>query len=1833
MEYKSKILKWITLFVFALSVFLVNKIDANASDVPELQWKDGYIYWDEVHTRNNSSTVWFSVSKWEVSVIIDGVTYSGSIPYNSWNYNVTKTVGTKTTKYVYACKISEETFCTYLKNSSGTVLTPTQLENAYSSYILFNAVTIVHKANDMSTIYNENGQTEFRRADWLDGAACGWSFGHPPDTTLKTGGYWGMEVKVVKNENIKYTLTVNGTNTSEVWIKNSSGTKVATGTTSTSYRDKVNTVVSYGATALKGYHFGTSGTSTKSVSSYTITKPDTKPFLADANVLTVKYNANGGTGSIGNTTMSYGTANCTLTSSQPTREHYQFVGWNTKKDGTGTWVYPTTTEGCLDVGIKAKAEEWSYALGASIYEHSDNSVTLYAQWKINTLDIFYLNVDSSATSDGENLCTFGDSAYGAGWLDLTYRVSDNTFVNSPFKYTDTSIDLYNISTLGFVRTGYHTDASDAWKIRGEDFFIQQTSANTDSIIKKLKSYIETSHASIVLVPNWKPNTLTVTYDANGGTFGSGATTTQSMNYDSSYQLLETIPSRAGYTFKGWTASSSWNNSYTKYTKDSASQTAQDWAQSFDVQDNNSDDDSTCIDSVNNTITLYAQWEKTNTYTIHYLTSNGTQASQSFSVTFRNDATSASVTSFTNGNYYYIDSLTSVVFSGNTSISSFKDNSTVTKNGYSDWVERGIAKGDTSSTATTIGSTLSVSASESGTINYYATYQRKPTITFYDYATNTLKKRTLTGSVTIGGVTYDTAGMKYNGTVDRKPVFTFPTQNTMVYGEALTSGVKKNETWTSNGWSLDKTAKAKSYTNGSSLNMGTSYVSSSGTSKMASYGDYTYYGNYSKSVKLTYNANSGSVGTSYNSYTRYANINSSTPTTTKTTYNIPNAYYKDASSGLTIYTQGSWTYVAPSKDNNYWINNEDYKSVMAFNNIGTGYYSDNKTIWQYAPLVTETVYATWTNESNDVTVLKDAVWDNPDSDDLTVDFEGLENIDIDGIAKVTLTVTLNPSSTQYVANNLYIEDYYNTDMWDFVSSSTNNFGVDTSGTNAGTIKWTIGNVTVNKKTTITATYYLKLKEEYWTIDADGNKVTDNVNYYINPMNGKGTYAKSVQAYLDSLSGTVNSDGTYDVKNVALNRNDLYYKESAKSHKSYVYVNYHYDNNVIDGTQRYVAYPVDYVQMRDVDWKPEVSTDISISSDTNNIYQVIGADNTYFVQYDTRSTDSSNSIFKLNMNSMLDRSSSFYQITNNILNISNTTKGDIDNFIAVDSSNANLVFDSNLIPSTKQKSYTYTTDNSILKVKSALSIRSSVAKKLDNRTAYYLNGAVSTQDIVYATNQDGLTFDIVPNVLITDADDNKEYLFADASKKITLTIDATNPIITADSRIRTQSEDNVKWTASDGYVDINLVDSKTNPEPKTHTLTFEFKDEVSGINSPNASTNDWIGVIKDNVQVTLVNVDSGKTVFDYNTSTYGSIVSVKYNTINNMNKTGSVSVTLDPNNEDLLGHLQLTIKVIDNVGNWETKTYDIYSFCLTGNVNVVDTLPSADERNEAEIWNGEQGKIQISANGYVDRVKVDFEYSLVQASQKELIKRNNITGDEYKINGDYPYDDSNLTATKETVTYLASKYLKCKWGYLSGEIGGMPLSLAELATTEYTLNNSILNAHLDELIANYIANETGGYVQNVSGNNYAIYGTTLYTYPIYSGDTMKSYLDSYTLEGSVIMNEKPYPVNVIINGSKYATINYTETEDGYKASIEAQTIFESEWVKVGNEYLKPLVHYFYMPTYAEVRNGENANDHYIVQLTAYKDSGTDFVHSVSIQLTMTNDNYGGSLKDLQTIIKDN
>ncbi|MCH3943858.1 MAG: leucine-rich repeat protein [Atopobiaceae bacterium] len=75
----------------------------------------------------------------------------------------------------------------------------------------------------------------------------------------------------------------------------------------------------------------------------------------------VHFDANGGSGSMADESMTYGVA-ANLTTSSFTRSGYAFAGWNTKEDGTGT----------------------SYADGQSVEDldiSGTSTVTLYAQWK------------------------------------------------------------------------------------------------------------------------------------------------------------------------------------------------------------------------------------------------------------------------------------------------------------------------------------------------------------------------------------------------------------------------------------------------------------------------------------------------------------------------------------------------------------------------------------------------------------------------------------------------------------------------------------------------------------------------------------------------------------------------------------------------------------------------------------------------------------------------------------------------------------------------------------------------------------------------------------------------------------------------------------------------------------------------------------------------------------------------------------------------------------------------------------------------------------------------------------------------------------------------------------------------------------------------------------------------------------------------------------------------------------------------------------------------------------------------------------------------------------
>ena len=101
-------------------------------------------------------------------------------------------------------------------------------------------------------------------------------------------------------------------------------------------------------------------------------------FGCHPSVFTVDFDKNGGAGEMPGQPFTYGVAQ-NLTTNAFTRDGYAFAGWNTAADGSGT----------------------PYADGESVKNLTDENgvtITLYAQWKLNTYTITYNNLDGGVNA-------------------------------------------------------------------------------------------------------------------------------------------------------------------------------------------------------------------------------------------------------------------------------------------------------------------------------------------------------------------------------------------------------------------------------------------------------------------------------------------------------------------------------------------------------------------------------------------------------------------------------------------------------------------------------------------------------------------------------------------------------------------------------------------------------------------------------------------------------------------------------------------------------------------------------------------------------------------------------------------------------------------------------------------------------------------------------------------------------------------------------------------------------------------------------------------------------------------------------------------------------------------------------------------------------------------------------------------------------------------------------------------------------------------------------------------------------------------------------------------
>ena len=327
------------------------------------------------------------------------------------------------------------------------------------------------------------------------------------------------------------------------------------------------------------------------------------PNVLAAKKYTIKFNANGGIGTIKNVICTVN-KKCTLTKNKFKKEGYTFTGWNTKKNGKGK-----TINNAASVKNLVKS----------------GTITLYAQWKKTSYKITY-NLNNGVNNK-ENPKKFTittktiklkkptrDGYTFDGWY------SDKKFKNKVTKIkkgTTKNIVLYakwtaNKYTIKFDGNGATSGSMNSItctydkkctlpvnKYQKSDYTFVYWNTKKDGTGKNYKDNQSVKNiakkGTITLYAVYKQNYYTVKFDGNGST--SGITNNVICYYDKDCTLTDNKFSKLSYNYVKWNTKSdgtgiSYNNKQTvkNITK-------------------------------NNEITLYAIWDETFTSTVDRINLN------------------------------------------------------------------------------------------------------------------------------------------------------------------------------------------------------------------------------------------------------------------------------------------------------------------------------------------------------------------------------------------------------------------------------------------------------------------------------------------------------------------------------------------------------------------------------------------------------------------------------------------------------------------------------------------------------------------------------------------------------------------------------------------------------------------------------------------------------------------------------------------------------------------------------------------------------------------------------------------------------------------------------------------------------------------------------------------------------------------------------------------------------------------------------------------------------------------------------------------------------------
>lgn len=272
----------------------------------------------------------------------------------------------------------------------------------------------------------------------------------------------------------------------------------------------------------------------------------------------------------------------------PTRDGYTFVGWFTQK------------------------EEGNQVLETSLVE-TDSDHTLYARWSTDAYKVTF-DANGGSVDPASKTVEYG-SAYGTlptpekkgygftGWYtakDGGDKVTEDTKLEKAKDVTLYARWSANAVTVSFNANGGSVGTTSGSVEYGSKYGSLPTPTRTgytfsgwytkasggDKVTADTKVTNSSKHT---LYAQWKVNSYTVTFNANGG---SVSTSSAAVNYGSTYSSLPT-PTRTGFTFQGWYTAASGGTKVTTSTE---------------------------MTSAKNH-TLYAQW-KVNSYTVKWNTATG-----------------------------------------------------------------------------------------------------------------------------------------------------------------------------------------------------------------------------------------------------------------------------------------------------------------------------------------------------------------------------------------------------------------------------------------------------------------------------------------------------------------------------------------------------------------------------------------------------------------------------------------------------------------------------------------------------------------------------------------------------------------------------------------------------------------------------------------------------------------------------------------------------------------------------------------------------------------------------------------------------------------------------------------------------------------------------------------------------------------------------------------------------------------------------------------------------------------------------------------------------------